>query len=645
MSRRHSEHLPFPTTEADAAAVAELFARAESSAHFASYVWHLPTGPVEWSEQFFRLLGLDPLVDKADVALFLSFVHPDDVGKMPNVIEELRAGARTSGSEHYRIRRRDGDVRDVISRWAVIHDDNGSPEYLYGTLLDVTDALLENDRLTRTLDELDRAQRLANMGSWHWDVLSNRLEWSAQLYRILGYEPTLSPTREAWLARIHPEDAALVGACDHWSPSERGQDIPPTECRVVRPDGEVRWVTLEAETVFDPGGRPLQVRGVVLDVTDRRLLEERLRASTQMEAVGRLAGGVAHDFNNLLTIVQANVDRLRLAPDMQCLDSIETAVRTASDLTQRLLTFSRQAILRPRVLDLNRTVADVLALLRGIISPQIRVELRAGSEVPSVRLDESQMHQVLINLITNARDAMPDGGQIVVETERVVLGSPTLDATGTRALPAGAYAVLSVRDSGTGMASAVRTRMFEPFFTTKPPGQGTGLGLATVFGIVSQSGGALEVDSAPNCGSCFRVYFPAVDDVVQVTGAPRSAPPSSVRVLLVEDNDLIREPITFLLRDAGYDVYVAASAAEARQLWAEHEHRFDVLMTDIVMPGDSGTVLANDLRSQCEDLRVLFMTGYVNSTAPRPDARTEILQKPFRLHVPLEALQRLMTTP
>lgn len=617
----------------------DLFALAESAAHLASFVWHLPNGPAEWSPQLFELVGLDPDRDDASVEAFIERLHPDDAMKMRVGLQQLLGGIAFHGAGRYRLQRDGGELRDVVVRWQVVDGTDGTPRYICGTVMDVTDALYENDRLNRVLDELARAQRLANVGSWYLDLRRNRLEWSAQLYRILGYAPTVVPSSEAWLARVHPED--LPRAALDCGPENIGQ--MPTEMRLVRPDGEVRWVHLEVEVTRDPEGHPIEVRGIVLDVTQRRHLEERLRESLRLETTGRLAGGVAHDFNNLLTIVQSNVERLRRAPDPQCLDDIETAVRTASELTQRLLTFGRKAVLRPRVLDLNRTIGEVIGLLRSLLPPTVQVEFRPGDALPAVRLDESQLHQVLINLITNSRDAMPNGGTVRIETKSVLLEDPeTPDGS---PLPAGRYVTLSVEDSGFGMSEGVRERAFEPFFTTKAPGQGTALGLATVFGIVTQSGGTIEVDSALDRGTCFRVYLPAVQPPLPLTVRTPSAPPSSVRVLLVEDNDLIREPMTFLLRDAGYEVQVAASAAEARRVWEEHEQRFDVLMTDIVMPGEHGTSLAQDLREHRPDLRVLFMTGYVDSTAPEPDARTEILQKPFRLSRPLEALQRLMAAP
>jgi PAS domain S-box-containing protein len=583
-------------------------------------------------------MGLDPERDRPDVGAFLSRVHPDDAATMRTGIEQLLTGKRTHGAGRYRLLQPGGGQREVIARWQVVHREDGTPHYLYGTLQDVTDALQENDRLSRVLDELARAQRLANVGSWHWDFVNDQLEWSAQLYRILGYDLSVAPSPEAWLARVHPEDAGHFQS-DCGTQLSTAAELP-AELRLVRPDGEVRWVSLEVETTCDDAGKPIRARGVVLDITERRRLETRLLEATRLEATGRLASGVAHDFNNLLTVVQSNVDRLRRSLDPQCLDHIETAVRTASGLTQRLLTFGRQAVQRPRVLDLNRTVSEVLGLLHGLLPPTVTVEFQQGAGLPPVRLDESQMHQVLLNLITNARDAMPDGGQLGIATECVTLG-PQPSSPETPLLPPGVYVVLSVQDSGCGMDNEVRSRVFEPFFTTKPLGQGTGLGLATVFGIVTQSGGTVEVTTEPNSGSCFRLYFPAVAERIEEVSRSPSAPPSTVRILLVEDNDLIREPITFLLRDAGYDVEVAASAAEARRVWRNEKGRFDVLMTDIVMPGDSGTALARDLRGERPDLRVLFMTGYVDTTTPKPDRWTEILQKPFRLSRPLEALQRL----
>src|SRR5213592_1044324 len=359
---------------------------------------------------------------------------------------------------------------------------------------------------------------------------------------------------------------------------------------------------------------------------ERRRLEEQLAHSQRMEAVGRLAGGIAHDFNNVLTAVLGSIELLLLdeppgRPHREELDIIRDAATRAKDLIRQLLAFSARQVLQPAAVDLNRLVRDVAKMLRRLIGEDIKLETLLAPELGAVRVDAGQMEQVLVNLAVNARDAMPEGGRLTIKTDNV-------DAGGSQVL-------LHVSDSGVGMDEEVQAHMFEPFFTTKPRGKGSGLGLATVYGIVRQSGGHIAVDSAPGRGATFRIYLPRVEAPLDPTDRPTpvTAPAAgSETILLVEDEHLVRLLARKVLERAGYRVLVAAGGAEALDLAERYAGTIHLLLTDVVMPGMNGRELIRRLAPLRPDLRVLYMSGYADEAVAQHgvlDPGTAFLQKPF----------------
>jgi two-component system, cell cycle sensor histidine kinase and response regulator CckA len=384
------------------------------------------------------------------------------------------------------------------------------------------------------------------------------------------------------------------------------------------------------------------IRYALRDWDASRLLhdrEEQLRQAQKMEAIGRLAGGVAHDFNNLLTAIVGYADLImeRLDPQEQTareMGEIRKAADSAASLTRQLLAFSRKQFLNPTVLDLNETVSGLLQMLPRLIGEHIQTAVVLAKALARVKADASQIEQVLINLVLNARDAMPLGGDLVIETSNVTL-DPDRIAKENLSVSAGPYVMLSVQDTGTGMDAETRARAFEPFFTTKPKGKGTGLGLATVYGIVEQSGGAVSLSSAPGRGTAVRIYLPS-------TTAAQDAPPKAdvvqlresggaETVLLVEDNDSVRALAVKALRRRGYTVVEARNAEEAIDWSQTSGVRPDLLVTDVIMPGLSGPNLAARLLQQNPHLRVLFMSGYTDNETGIHGASwgVPLLQKPF----------------
>jgi two-component system, cell cycle sensor histidine kinase and response regulator CckA len=443
-----------------------------------------------------------------------------------------------------------------------------------------------------------------------------------------------------------------------WRTISSGQDWRG-ELLNRRKDGSTYWAELSISPLRDDLGRISHYVGIQEDVTERKRGQEVLRTTQmqllqaqKMETVGRLAGGVAHDFNNLLTIIHGYGELLLLplAPgsdDRAKVEEILKAAGRAAQLTRQLLAFSRRQVLEPRVLDLRVAIDDAERMLRRVIGEDIGFEVHRPAALGRVKADPGQIEQVLLNLVVNARDAMPEGGRLTLTLDDVELGA-SVAGVGEPVTP-GRYVVLVVSDTGHGMQPEVRSHLFEPFFTTKEVGKGTGLGLATVYGIVKQSGGYVGVETQPDAGTTFRVYLPQVDE--PLPAAPPSLPTEGMpghgeRVLLVEDDDAVRGLAWALLAERGFHV-TAASDGETALALAERETKaFDLLVTDVVMPGQSGIELARRLRERWPELPVLLVSGYSDDATARAGALgagVRFLQKPFSAHTLAEAVREALT--
>ncbi len=372
---------------------------------------------------------------------------------------------------------------------------------------------------------------------------------------------------------------------------------------------------------------------------ETRRLEDQLRHAQKLESIGRLAGGIAHDFNNLLTVIMGNTD-LALArlqtedPVRREVEGIRRAAGRAADLTRQMLAFSRKQLLQPRVLQLNDVVSDMSAMLQRLIGADIELRTCLATDLLHVKADPGQLEQVIANLAVNARDAMPDGGTLTIETAPAVLSEAYVRMHA--AVTPGPYVMLALTDTGTGMSPETKARLFEPFYTTKPSGKGTGLGLAMVYGIVMQSGGHIWVYTEPGRGSTFKIYLPAHEGAADAKAAtaPRApTPPRSTETILVaEDEEAVRELICIILRRQGYTVLEASNGDEALALMATHGERVHLLLSDIIMPGLGGRSLLEQLRTQHPSLRVLFVSGYTENVVLNEgmlDSRTAFLEKPF----------------
>jgi two-component system cell cycle sensor histidine kinase/response regulator CckA len=462
---------------------------------------------------------------------------------------------------------------------------------------------------------------------------------------ILGRDPR-SLLGIAGVELIHPDDLELL--------NETREPGATHVFRALHSDGT--WVQLEAVTseIRGEDGELEMVLATARDVTEQRraeaeraALEEELRQAQKMEAVGRLAGGIAHDFNNLLTAItgysEVALDRLaRGGVPRDEIGSIREAGLRAASLTRQLLAFSRKQMLDLHVLDLGEVVTDTAKMLGRVLGENVEIELDLDPELGRTRADASQIAQVLLNLAINGRDAMPEGGTLTIATGNAEPGDPLFDAHPT--LPVGRYVRLTVEDTGAGMDEETLPRIFEPFFTTKGVGEGTGLGLSTVHGIVHQLDGQLWVESEPGCGARFEILLPrcAYEPVGEMRDAHERAPGGSERVLLVEDEDVVRRLMETTLSEAGYEVLSAGCAEDALDLLSRDPRPIQALVTDVVMPGMSGPDLARAVQRRDERVRILFTSGYAADKLSSLPSDAAFLAKPFSVPSLAEQLRSLL---
>ncbi|HXF92328.1 MAG TPA: response regulator [Nitrospiraceae bacterium] len=507
---------------------------------------------------------------------------------------------------------------------------------------------------------LAEAQRMAHIGNWEWDLLTNRVWCSDETYRIFGLHPTgVEMTYDDFLTYVHPDDRGGVRTVIETATRDR--QPYEHEYRIVRPDGTERTVRGHGETRLDDTGRPVRVVGTIQDITEKKQAEKalqeseaQLRQAQKMESIGRLAGGIAHDFNNLLTVINSYSAMLLGdidfdSPLRKGIEQIKEAGHRAALLTRQLLAFSRQQVLEPKVLDLNAVVSTSSKLLRRLIGEDIELVICADPSLGRVKADPGQIEQVIMNLAVNARDAMPKGGQLTIETRNIELGeaSPLKPAS----VEPGRYVMLAVSDTGCGMDAETQARIFEPFFTTKELGKGTGLGLSMVYGIVKQSGGYIWVSSELGKGTSFTIYLPQVDDpseLLEPAPVPDLAGRGSETILLVEDDEMVRVLTRTILQMRGYTLLEARNAKEAIHLAEEHNEPIHLLLTDTVMPGLSGPELAERVASARPDMKVLYMSGYTDKVialnAGR-DLRTVFLQKPFTPEALARKVREVLDSP
>lgn len=483
---------------------AEVRTQAEQMAHFGHWVWDVKKNRVTWSAELCRIYGLDPSQGGPGASFndYLARVHPQDRSRVRESIESsLRDRASFTFTE--RILRPDGEMRHLHSWGKVAVDADGQPTQMFGACLDITELMVAKGGLLRTEEWLGAALRNTRVAVWEWSVQTNQVRWSRDAAKVLGLGPDdLATSFDAYLEHVHGEDrGALIEALRR--AVDQGSDVD-VEHRVLGVGGAIRWLVARACASRDEGGRVSRLLGTLVDVTERRQNEderrqllEKLGHAQKMDGIGRLAAGVAHDFNNHLSIILGAADLLSLEPGLsvgaqESVSSIQRAAESAGTLTKQLLSFSRQRqSAEPSRLDLNHVIGAACKLLQRLLPGNVELSLSLATTLDAVRADREQIERILLNLIVNARDAMPEGGHLEIQTREE-----------------DDHAVVEISDTGVGMTPEIQARIFEPFFTTKSDANGTGLGLATVYGIVSQNGGSIDVTSKPGAGSRFTIRLP-----------------------------------------------------------------------------------------------------------------------------------------
>jgi len=635
-------------------------AHAQRIGHLGSWDWDVPNDRLEWSDELYRIFG----VDKEFVPSYASverMIHPDDRAyDGARVHEALAAGS--NAEFEIRIVRPDGTIRHIYENIEIQREATGAPTKLFGIVQDITERKQAEEALRRSEHNLNEAERISNSGSWELDIVTGAADWSDNMYRLMDVEPKAMTGRTVpgFVENIlHPRDRErLMADLQAAIEGERPYDI---EYQVVWRDGVCRDIHSIGEVIRDGAGTPVRMIGRVEDITERKRAEEateQLRAqlaqAQKMETVGRLAGGIAHDFNNLLAVILLRSEMaLQMvesdSPLYRSLNAINTTGQRSAALVQQLLGYARKQTIAPKVIDLNATVARMLPVLEKLIGEEIELAWTPEAALWPVKMDAAQVDQILTNLCVNARDAIGGVGTIAVETANVALNGSERGAEGLVAQ--GDYVLLSVRDTGMGMQPEVLDHIFEPFYTTKGVGKGSGLGLATVEGIVQQNGGRIEVASTPGAGTTFAVYLPR--HAAEEEAPPPQSPPPPVRgagetVLVVEDEVAVLDMAAEVLRECGYTVLAAMSPSRALRLAEQHPGAIDLLLTDVIMPVMNGADLAVLVRQRRPKIKTLFMSGYpadhvANRGVLADDAH--FLGKPFTVQTLAAKVQEVLNLP
>jgi PAS domain S-box-containing protein len=680
--------------EADERRQAE--AALQESQHQFKLIYDLTNAFIMAHDRDFKVVYMNPYAHRAlgyepgskigtDIRLLLErseYERADPIRSSLEIDPELRV----EGFEQYYLRR---DGSRVLIRWNIsaLKDKDGHPWGVLGVGQDITQQKqLEIEReqfvtnlekivaertaalsrseaqyrayaaeLERSNIERERAAKALNASELRYRVVSELTsdyayafqvepdqtftpEWITEaVTRITGYTLSELEERGGWPTLVHPDDKLLL--------AERSQllltgqsDI--REFRIITKSDQIRWLRDYARPTWnEQQGRVTCIYGAAQDITERRLLEEQFRQSQKMEAIGKLASGVAHDFNNILTVIMGNCDFLlhNLKPDnplRKDIEQIERAGARAASLTRQLLAFSRQQVLQPIELDLNGIIINLQRMLERLIGEDVDLITLLDPHLRRLKADPGQIEQVIMNLVVNARDAMPQGGRLILETKNVYLNEAYVDQH--VGVTPGPYTMLAISDTGVGMNKDIVSHIFEPFFTTKELGKGTGLGLATVHGIVTQSGGHICVDTEPGRGSTFKVYLPQLLQNLETTQSPKPAKGAvtgSETILLVEDEELVREMTQRVLRKYGYTVLSASHGQGALTLCEAYQEKINLLITDVIIPGGmNGHELAKALTLLHPEMKVLYMSGYTDTIIDHQGVLAPgitFLQKPF----------------
>jgi PAS domain S-box-containing protein len=612
-------------SEAALQETAERLRLALMAANQGLYDLNVQTGEAKVSPEYALMLGYDPAHFRETNAWWLERTHPDDRERVTVNYQAYIRGDIPDYSVECRQRTRSGDWKWILSLGKIVtRDAAGLPLRMLGTHTDITERKKAEAALQESEYFLRKSQEMARLGSYKMDVASGIWISSRTLDDIFGIDEGYPRDVEGWLEIIVPEqrdemrrylERHVLLECNRFE----------KEYRIIRRnDRQERWVFGIGELELDERGNSVRMIGTIQDITERKraekereALEELLRHAQKMESVGRLAGGVAHDFNNMLAVIlgYSELMRMRLPagdPLLKYVLEIEKAGNHSRDITRQLLAFSRKQVIAPKDVNLNDLLTVMQKTLARLIGEDIVLRFHFGENLWTVRVDPAQFDQVLVNLALNARDAMPGGGKLTIETGNMRLDGSSPQGDG---FTPGDYVYLRVSDEGVGMDRETLSHVFEPFFTTKEVGKGTGLGLSTVYGIVKQNGGFINVSSEPGKGTTFKIYIPRLPDAREAGGISDGTEETYTEayggtILLVEDDEMVRRMTSQMLEEMGYAVLVANDPFDALSLCAEKDLSLDLLITDVVMPGMNGHELWKNAEAVRPGIGVLLMSGY-----------------------------------
>jgi PAS domain S-box-containing protein len=567
-------------------------------------------------------------------------------------LQELAAGAmaieRGDYSTRVPVRRRDEIGRlaeafnDMTDRIQASH--TAQEQRIAERTLELAERKRAEEALRQSEASLREAQRIAHLGNWNWNILTNELRWSDEIFAIFGLTPQqFGATYEAFLERVHPEDRERVAQAVRLS-VETGKTYR-LDHRVMRPDGELRIVHEQAEVVQDEGGKTVRMVGTVQDITEQKRIEAEFFRAQRMDSIGALAGGMAHDLNNALSPILMGIQLIRRdvrdPETQQMLNVMEANTHRGADMVRQVLTFARGREGDRELLDVGRLVREMVNIVQQTLPKSISVAAMVPPDLWTVLGNSTQLHQVLLNLCINARDAMPKGGQLTLAVDNVEFSAG--ETNGAPDAAPGSYVMLLVSDTGTGIPPDILPRIFEPFFTTKGPGKGTGLGLSTIARIVRNHGGFVGVKSELGVGTTFEICLPRAEAALALAPAPRNA---AVRlpagrgelILFIDDDRSLREMVGPALTERGYRIVSAGNGAEALTLFRERQSEVALVLTDLAMPVMDGETTLAALRAYRPGLPVILMSGELDPASRPPAGATAFLQKPFELDQLLTAV-------
>ncbi|GAA0867456.1 hypothetical protein GCM10009116_00320 [Brevundimonas basaltis] len=668
-------------TQAALTETAERYRLAARATRDAIWDWDFATNLVLWNDAVRELFGYSQDEVGPDAEWWVSRIHPDDRERVTHSIHAVIDGTGSDWTDEYRFLTADGSHVYVLDRGYVIRDAEGRATRMIGAMLDLTERRRAESLLKQSNDRFRAAVDAVEGILWTNDA-DGRMVGEQPGWAALTGQSFEDYQGYGWAGAVHPDDAQPT--IDAWEQAVAARSMFVFEHRLKRADGQWRLFSIRAVPSIDANGQIREWVGVHTDITEQRAVErslrdlnetleervsrevaeresaqEALRQSQKMEAVGQLTGGIAHDFNNLLTVVLGNVNlavrTLREAggnPRIErLLGSAQKGGERAAALTQRLLAFSRRQPLAPKVVEVDALAVGMSDLLHRSLGETIELDIVTSPGLWRIEADPNQLEASLLNLAVNARDAMPDGGRLTIETSNVQLDES--DAARRPEVAPGHYVCITVSDTGSGIPSDVLGKVFEPFFTTKEVGKGTGLGLSMVYGFARQSGGHVDLQSEPGEGATVRLYLPRMAQAPDAADAAETAPrlepgASSETILVVEDDDDVRTFTVEVLRGLGYRVLEAHDGVSAIRLLERQARAVDLLFTDVVMPGMSGGELATAARELRPDIRVLFTSGYTRNAIGQ-DGRlkpgTEMIAKPFTAELLAARLRDMLDQP